>query len=367
MGTMLNHEQLLSRFATRSTTRPRPGSCCSALKMPREQRATFKRLLGGPRRARRPRPDPRQPVRPARPDEPGRRHGWSPTRAASASSSRTGRSRDVNGDIFIAGSNLNQAMHGDRVVARIERVTRRPRRGAHRARSSSAAPRRSSAGSTSTESGIGLRRAVRPAADHGRPDPADEQLDAQARRHGRRRDHPVADADARAARPGHRSARRHRRAGRRQRDHHPQVRHPRRAQRRGGRGSAAPRRRRSREKDLARPHRFPAADHRHHRRRARARLRRRDHDRAAAERQLLARRAHRRRRALRAGGQRARRGSLRARHVGVFPGPRRSHVSVGAVDRPLQPQSERRSAGAVVPDGNRSARATSSATRCTTA
>src|SRR5919108_1815432 len=32
---------------------------------------------------------------------------------------------DVNGDIYIAGSNLNQAMHGDRVVARIERVTDR--------------------------------------------------------------------------------------------------------------------------------------------------------------------------------------------------------------------------------------------------
>ena len=32
---------------------------------------------------------------------------------------------NVTGDIYIAGSNLNQAMHGDRVVARIERVTDR--------------------------------------------------------------------------------------------------------------------------------------------------------------------------------------------------------------------------------------------------
>jgi ribonuclease R len=32
---------------------------------------------------------------------------------------------DVQGDIYIAGSNLNQAMHGDRVMARIERVTDR--------------------------------------------------------------------------------------------------------------------------------------------------------------------------------------------------------------------------------------------------
>ena len=45
---------------------------------------------------------------------------------------------------------------------------------------------------------------------------------------------------------------------------------------------------------------FRAVADGHHRRRARARLRRRDHDRAAAERQLLARRAHRRRLALRA-------------------------------------------------------------------
>src|SRR5262245_33636167 len=32
---------------------------------------------------------------------------------------------DVQGDIYIAGSNLNQAMHGDRVMARIERITDR--------------------------------------------------------------------------------------------------------------------------------------------------------------------------------------------------------------------------------------------------
>jgi len=30
---------------------------------------------------------------------------------------------DVEGDIYIAGSNLNQAMHGDRVVARVERIS----------------------------------------------------------------------------------------------------------------------------------------------------------------------------------------------------------------------------------------------------
>ena len=51
----------------------------------------------------------------------------------------------------------------------------------------------------------------------------------------------------------------------------------------------------------------------HDRRRARARFRRRDHHREAAERPLLAGRAHRRRVALRAGGQRARSRGLRAR------------------------------------------------------
>ena len=49
--------------------------------------------------------------------------------------------------------------------------------------------------------------------------------------------------------------------------------------------------------------------------------------RAAGERQLLARRAHRRRRALRARRRRARRGGLRARDVGVLSRARRPHVS----------------------------------------
>ena len=72
--------------------------------------------------------------------------------------------------------------------------------------------------------------------------------------------------------------------------------------------------------------------------------------------QLLARGAHRGRLALREGGQRARRGSLRARHVGVLPRARGPHVPVRARDRAVQPQSARRSARAVMPDGSRSAR-----------
>ncbi len=105
-----------------------------------------------------------------------------------------------------------------------------------------------------------------------------------------------------------------------------------------------------------RPHRLPERPDRHHRRRARARFRRRDHHRAAAERPLLARRAHRRRLALRPGGQRARSRGVRSRDVGVFSRARRAHVSVRAGDRAVQPQSARRPARAVVPDGGRSPR-----------
>ncbi len=50
-----------------------------------------------------------------------------------------------------------------------------------------------------------------------------------------------------------------------------------------------------------------------------------------------------------------------------FPGARRAHVPDGAGDRPVQPESARRSPGAVVPDGGGPAAARSCATRCTTA
>ena len=93
-----------------------------------------------------------------------------------------------------------------------------------------------------------------------------------------RRDHPLSNTDPQRARPRHRRARRHRGAGRRHRDHHPQVRHFRQhsedaieeAKRLGGA---------VKEQDLARPHRLPADHDGDDRRRARPRLRRRDHDR----------------------------------------------------------------------------------------
>ena len=144
----------------------------------------------------------------------------------------------------------------------------------------------------------------------------------------------------------------HRRARRRHADHHPQVRHsrrrtPRRRSRRRGASAA-----RSSERDTKGRTDFRGVttvtiDGEHAR----------DFDDAITlERlpngHLLARRAHRRRVALREGGQRARRGGVRARHVGLLHRARGAHVPVRARDGALQPQPARRSAGAVVPDGS---------------
>ena len=65
-------------------------------------------------------------------------------------------------------------------------------------------------------------------------------------------------------------------------------------------------------------------------------------------------------------GSVARRGCVRSRHVGLLHGARRAHVPGRARDRAVQPESQRRSAGAVVPDGSGSAGCTSCGTRCTT-
>ena len=116
-----------------------------------------------------------------------------------------------------------------------------------------------------------------------------------------------------------------------------------------------------------RPHRFPRRADGDDRRRARPRFRRCDHDREAAERSLLAGRAHRGRVALRPGGQRARSRSVRARDVGVFSGARGPHVSVRARDRPVQPEPARRSPRPVVPHGDRSPAGTSCGPSSTTA
>ncbi len=195
-----------------------------------------------------------------------------------------------------------------------------------------------------------VRRALRQAAAGGCPDSARRDTRRRGRRDGHRGNHAVAHADARPAGPHRRSARRHQRPGRGHRDHPAEVRHHRRARPRGGgRGHADGHR--GEGTGPQGPHRLPGSHRRDHRRRARPRLRRRHLHLAAAERPLLAGRAHRRRRALRARGKRARHGGVRPRHLGVLPGTRRAHVPVGTGHRPLQPAAARGSPRAVVPDG----------------
>ena len=119
---MLNHEQLLALIRDTIDHPSTPREMLQRLKIPRDQRATFKRLLtdlvgtGDLIETR------------------GNRFGL-PDRMNLVVGRITTHPRgfgfvvpdrpldDVEGDLYIAGSNLNQAMHGDRVVARIERIT----------------------------------------------------------------------------------------------------------------------------------------------------------------------------------------------------------------------------------------------------
>ena len=275
----------------------------------------------------------------------------------------------VSGDIYVAGVNLQEAMQGDRVVVRLEGVTRvperadrsgRPKRGPDPAADDAdRRPRRPGARARLDAGrrplrprllGPRLRRAVRQEDPGRHPGPADRDQGRAARRDGDGRDHALADADARPGRAHRRGARRHRRAGRRPPGHHPQVRDQRRARRRRRRRGDPPRIGGQAQGHRG-PHRLPRRSHGDHRRRGRPRLRRRHHHRAPAERPLLARRAHRRRLALRAGGERARQGGLRARHLGLLPRARRAHVPARAVDGAVLAQPAGRSPRAVVPDG----------------
>ena len=121
---MLNQEQLLKLIREKVDHPATPRELLQRLKLPREQRATFKRLLG-------------QLVSSGELVQTrGNRYGL-PDRMNLVVGRITTNPRgfgfvvpdrpveEVEGDIYVAGSNLNQAMHGDRVVARIERVTDR--------------------------------------------------------------------------------------------------------------------------------------------------------------------------------------------------------------------------------------------------
>ena len=165
---MLNHEQLLKLMRENVEHPATPRELLQRLKVPREQRATFKRLLkdlvstGALIQTR------------------GNRYGVPDLMNLVVGRITTNPRgfgfvvpdrpiENVTGDLYVAGSNLNQAMHGDRVVARIERVTDRGAEGR--------ILRILERGATATvgrfdvdEQRDGLRRAVRPPVDYGRPD-----------------------------------------------------------------------------------------------------------------------------------------------------------------------------------------------------
>ena len=118
---MLNHEQLLKLIREKVTHPATPKELLQRLKIPREQRATFKRLLKD------------LVARGALLETRGNRFGLAdmmdvvvgrivthPRGFGFVASDRP--VEGLKGDLYIAGSNLNQAMHGDRVVARIERI-----------------------------------------------------------------------------------------------------------------------------------------------------------------------------------------------------------------------------------------------------
>ncbi len=120
----MNHEQLLQLIRDKIEHPATPRELLQRLKIPRDQRGTLKSLL-------------KDLVRSGDLIETrGNRFGL-PDRMNLIVGRITTHPRgfgfvvpdrpveNVTGDIYIAGSNLNQAMHGDRVVARIERVTDR--------------------------------------------------------------------------------------------------------------------------------------------------------------------------------------------------------------------------------------------------
>jgi ribonuclease R len=119
---MLNHEQLLKLIRDKVEHPATPRELLQRLKIPRDERPTLKRLLKD------------LVAQGELVETRGNRYGL-PDRMNLIVGRITTHPRGfgfvvpdrpvegVSGDIYVAGSNLNQAMHGDRVVARVERVT----------------------------------------------------------------------------------------------------------------------------------------------------------------------------------------------------------------------------------------------------
>jgi ribonuclease R len=119
---MLNHEQLLQLIRDKLDHPATPRELLQRLKLPRQQRPTLTKLLADLVESG------------ALVETRGNRFGL-PDRMNLVVGRVVTHPRgfgfvvpdrpleDVKGDLFIAGGNLNQAMHGDRVVARIERIS----------------------------------------------------------------------------------------------------------------------------------------------------------------------------------------------------------------------------------------------------
>lgn len=122
MTSMLNGEQLLTLIRDKVEHPATPRELLQRLKIPREQRATVTRLLKGLVQA-----GHLVETRGNRFGLPDRMNlvvGRVQTHPRGFGFVVSDRPLDgISGDIFIAGANLNQAMHGDRVVARLERTT----------------------------------------------------------------------------------------------------------------------------------------------------------------------------------------------------------------------------------------------------
>jgi ribonuclease R len=119
---MLNHEHLLALIRDKLDHPATPRELLQALKLPREERPIFKRLLADLVES-----GELVETRGNRFGLPDRMNlivGRIVTNPRGFGFVVSDRPMDnVKGDLFIAGSNLNQAMHGDRVVARLERVS----------------------------------------------------------------------------------------------------------------------------------------------------------------------------------------------------------------------------------------------------